>query len=258
MTDAWTPLTDELDRWQQTGKTAPFWLRDDDAVEPTEALARLLALTEQYEISATLAVIPAHTGQPLADFIAGRPSLDVAVHGWAHGNHAGPDEKKQELGPQRPADTVLRELKAGIEKLQMLYGARLTPMLVPPWNRIAASLIPALAGLGFQALSVYGPEKPGPLPLINTHVDLMDWHGTRGGRETPALVADIVKRLRQMFETGGTMGFLTHHLVHDAAAWNFLDGLFAVTTRHPACYWVRSADMLAQRRTDIENLPLAR
>lgn len=257
MTDVWTPLTDELDRWQQAGKTAPFWLRDDDAVEPTAELARLLALTEQYQIPFTLAVIPIHTGQVLAGFLDGR-SIDVAVHGWSHTNHAGPDEKKQELGSHRPADAVLGELKAGIEKLRTLHGARFIPMLVPPWNRIAAPLVSELGRLGFQALSVFGPEKPGPLPLINTHVDLMDWHGTRGGREASALAADIVKRLRQMSETGGVMGLLTHHLVHDAAGWDFLDGLFAVSARHPACRWVQSADVLAQRWADIEDLPFTR
>jgi hypothetical protein len=245
MTDVWTPLADELDQWHQTGRIAPFWLRDDDAVEPTAELSRLLASTERHQIPVTLAVIPIHTGQVLADFLEGRPPLDVVVHGWSHHNHAGPSEKKQELGLHRPAETVLTELKAGIEKLQALHGPRLVPMLVPPWNRIAGSLIPELAGVGFRTLSVFGAEKPGPLPLINTHVDLMDWHGTRGGRAASALVADIVKRLRQMADTGGAMGLLTHHLVHDGAAWDFLDELFAITARHPACRWLRSADMLA-------------
>jgi hypothetical protein len=247
MMDVWAPLTDELDRWQQAGRIARFWLRDDDAVEPTAELARLLELTERHRIPVTLAVIPIDTGRILADFLESRPSLEVAIHGWSHRNHASPDEKKQELGSHRPPETVLAELKAGLEKLRALYGARFVPILVPPWNRIAVPLIPQLGRLGFQALSVFGAEKPGPLPLVSTHVDLMDWHGTRGGRETPALVADIVKRLRRMAESGGGMGLLTHHLVHDATAWDFLDGLFAVSAGHPACRWVRSADMLAQR-----------
>lgn len=247
MTDLWAPLTNELDRWQEAGKVAPFWLRDDDAVEPTAELTRLLELIECREIPVTLAVIPIQTGQVLADFLETRPLVEVTVHGWSHTNHAKADEKKQELGTHRPADTVLAELRSGFVKLQQLHGERFRPMLVPPWNRIAKPLIPELAGLGFRALSVFGPEKPAPLPQINTHVDLMDWHGMRGARETSALVADIVRRLRQMPETGGAMGMLTHHLVHDAAGWDFLDRLFEVTAQHPACRWWASADMLAQR-----------
>lgn len=245
--DVWEPLREELDRWQEAGTLASFWLRDDDAVEPTDQLEKLLDLTELHEIPVTLAVIPVQTGRALADFLETRPLLEVVVHGWSHANHAGPDEKKQELGAHRPTRTVLTELKSGFDKLQRLHGARLRPMLVPPWNRIAPPVVSELTGIGFEALSVFGPEKPAALPQINTHVDLMDWHRTRGARETSALVADIVKRLRQMSGTGGVMGMLTHHLVHDAAGWAFLDSLFELTARHPACRWTASADMLLQR-----------
>ena len=38
--DPWLELNAELDRWHKAGKTARFWLRDDDAVEPTPELER--------------------------------------------------------------------------------------------------------------------------------------------------------------------------------------------------------------------------
>jgi hypothetical protein len=59
-------------------------------------------------------------------------------------------------------------------------------------------------------------------------------------------VADIVARLRQMAQSGGVMGFLTHHLVHDDAGWDFLDALFEVTQAHPACRWRSLTDVLAE------------
>lgn len=245
--DIWKPLSAELDRWRDAGKTATFWLRDDDAVEPMPALARLLDLTQYHAVPVTLAVIPVHTGQVLADYLDQASSVGVVVHGWSHANHADQGEKKQELGPQRPADAVLTELKTGFLHLQHLHARRFVPVLVPPWNRIAPPLIPQLASLGFRGLSVFGPEKQEPIRLFNTHVDLMDWHGTRGAREPAALVADIVKRLQQMFETDGAMGLLTHHLVHDEAGWTFLDALFGLTTQHPACRWMPLADMLDER-----------
>ena len=53
----WTAFSNELDRWQEAGRTAAFWWRDDDAIAPTAALDRLAATGAG--IPKTLAVIPA-------------------------------------------------------------------------------------------------------------------------------------------------------------------------------------------------------
>ena len=242
MTQAFAPLMRELDRWQAAGRIADFWLRDDDATEPSQALDRLLSLSAEHGVPVTLAVIPEPTGDALVQRLASAPLAEVAVHGWAHVNHAPPSEKKQELGGHRPASVVLAELRRGFEKLRDLHGVRFAPILVPPWNRIDRTLLPELGGLGFRALSVFGPEKGGAMPQVNTHVDLIDWHGTRGGRPPETLVSEIVARFQVMEATGGVMGFLTHHLVHDEAAWAFCAALLSATAGHPACRWRRAAD----------------
>ncbi|ARM91584.1 carbohydrate esterase 4 superfamily protein (plasmid) [Rhizobium sp. CIAT894] len=248
MTDRmdWEPLRRELDRWQAAGRVARLWLRDDDAVEPTPALETLLALAGESEVPLTLAVIPGLTGQALAARLAAEAGVTVAVHGWSHTNHAGPEGKKQELGGERPADVVLGELREGLRLLERLHPARFQPLLVPPWNRIAAALVPALPGLGFAALSVYGRARQDrPMPLLNTHIDIIDWHGTRGGRGEAELVAELVAELRDRFAGNDEpIGVLTHHLVHDAAAWDFLSALFAVTGRHPAVHWSAASALL--------------
>ncbi|RWY68726.1 polysaccharide deacetylase family protein [Rhizobium sp. WSM1325] len=248
MTDgiAWDPLRRELDRWQAAGRVARFWLRDDDAVEPTQPLETLLALTGESGVPLMLAIIPGLTGETLAARLAEEKSVAVAVHGWSHTNHAGPQGKKQELGGERPAEAVLGELGEGFRLLRRLHPARFLPVLVPPWNRIDAALIPALPALGFAALSVYGRAKQdGPMPLLNTHVDIIDWHGTRGGRGEAELVAELVAELDDRFAGGDEpLGVLTHHLVHDVAAWDFLSALFAVTTRHPAVRWSSASELL--------------
>ncbi|RUW55421.1 polysaccharide deacetylase, partial [Mesorhizobium sp. M1A.F.Ca.ET.072.01.1.1] len=41
----WQPLVEELACWRRADRKAEFWLRDDDAVDPTAALDRLLELT---------------------------------------------------------------------------------------------------------------------------------------------------------------------------------------------------------------------
>ncbi|NNU50801.1 polysaccharide deacetylase [Rhizobium sp. WYCCWR 11279] len=248
MTDGivWDPLRRELDRWQAAGRVARFWLRDDDAVEPTQALETLMTLARQSEVPLTLAVIPGLTGEALAARLVEDAAVAVAVHGWSHTNHAGPERKKQELGGDRPADVVLGELGEGFRLLQRLHPARFLPVLVPPWNRIDAALIPALPGLGFAALSVYGrATQDGPVQLLNTHVDIIDWHGTRGGRTEAELVAELVAELRDRFAGNDEpVGVLTHHLVHDTAAWDFLSALFATTGRHPAVRWSPASALL--------------
>lgn len=232
-----------LDRFQQGGRTARFWLRDDDAVAPTAALDRYLALTSRAGVPVTLAVIPQDTGAALDVRLAGEADVTVALHGWSHVNHAGPGEKKQELGRHRPVDLVISELKAGFETLSDLHEDRFIPMLVPPWNRISPDILPHLQPLGLTCLSVFGPEKPGPLPQINTHVDVMDWHGTRGGRDAAVLLSEVALRLETMAE-GQSVGILTHHLVHDAAVGVFLEQLVALTSGHAGCAWVSARDLM--------------
>lgn len=240
----WSALIAVLDAWYSEGRVAQFWLRDDDAVEPTAALSRLVALCERHSVPAALAVIPAHAGGSLADFLQGRADVEIALHGWSHENHAPPDQKKQELGPHRAASVVLGELAQGRDRLEALFGAQFVPVLVPPWNRIDKALLPHLGEIGIKGLSVFGPEKAGALPVVNTHADIMDWHGTRGCRPASEIIADIIKRLGDMQAGSGTMGLLTHHLVHDEAAWEFLDEAFAVTAGHPACRWCRLGELL--------------
>ncbi|PRD42481.1 polysaccharide deacetylase [Phyllobacterium phragmitis] len=241
----WQPLHQELLRWERAGRVADFWLRDDDAIEPTAALDRLLDLTGEYAVPVTLAVVPAFTGEALAVRLSGVEHALVAVHGWAHENHAPEGEKKQELGPHRPRDIVLEDLARGFARMDDLHGERALPLLVPPWNRIDPGLVPELGRLGFQALSVFGPSKPASIRLINSNVDVMDWHGTRGCRDHALLVEEIVAQLGRAFGGGDAVGLLTHHLVHDEAVWSFVKRLFEMTSRHRV-RWRSPREMLAE------------
>ncbi|MBB3593235.1 hypothetical protein FHX08_003638 [Rhizobium sp. BK529] len=240
------PLYRELDRWHDAGRMARLWLRDDDAVEPTAALERLLSETKSYGIPVTLAVIPASTGEALAARLADEVHVGVAVHGWAHHNYAGPHEKKQELGGARPEEAILGELYEGFLKLKGLYPSHFLAMLVPPWNRIDNGLIRKLPALGFESLSTYGRIRgESPLAIVNSHVDLMDWHGTRGGRPAADLIGEVVAELQDRFNgRNEPIGILGHHLVHDAAAWDFLAEFFEATSGHPAVEWASAAALV--------------
>ncbi|EPR23084.1 polysaccharide deacetylase [Agrobacterium sp. TS43] len=237
-------LVAALDECGRRGISADLWLRDDDAVEPTPALDTLLDLCGGFSAPVTLAVIPEMTTDKLAQHLDVSDIAQVAVHGWSHTNYAGKNEKKQELGSHRDPAVILDELQSGLDKLHDLHGGRLVPMLVPPWNRIDADIVKALAGLGYRTLSVFGPEKSTLPPCLNTHVDVIDWHGSRGGRNDDVLFAETAARILTTAENGGTTGILTHHLVHDDNVWRFLRRLFEVTADHPAARWRSSKDLV--------------
>jgi hypothetical protein len=242
----WQPLQAELRRWEEAGKIARFWFRDDDAVSPSDPLDRLLGVSERFSIPMTLAVIPALTGEALASRLADEARVSVTVHGWSHENHASASEKKQELGSHRPAGEVLGELAAGFAKLKTLYGSQLAPVLVPPWNRIISSLLQELPVIGYRALSVYGAAKQSPLAQINTHVDIMDWHGMGGCKPHADIIADMVRELSRRFDgSDEPIGLLTHHLVHDKAAWDFIAATADILAASKAAHWHAIGDFLA-------------
>ena len=229
------PLILALNHRKTAGNPVQFWLRDDDAVEPTQQLDNLLDLTTRYRIPCTLAVIPARSTEALAQRLALTNHVAVAVHGWSHQNHAPVDEKKQELGLHRPLNAICSELKRGYTVLAQQHAPNFVPLLVPPWNRIDPAIVPELSELGFHGLSTFGPSTSSAIAMVNTHVDIIDWRGTRGGRDATELVKDIVELIEN---TQIPIGILTHHLVHDDAAWHFLQQLFSITSTHAGATWV--------------------
>jgi hypothetical protein len=204
-------------------------LRDDDAVAPTPALDRLIGLSAEFAIPVALAIIPARSGPSLADRLAATLNVHPVVHGWSHANHAPPSEKKQELGAHRPRAAIRDDLRAARARLSELYGERLVPMLVPPWNRIDSELLDELPALGFVALSAFGHKltaRPG-LAVFNAHIDLIDSHIGNACRDPAWLIAAIAAEMALARLAGGRpVGILSHHLVSDDVAFGFLRDLF--------------------------------
>jgi len=223
----WTEFDDEVARWRDAGQEVELWWRDDDAVDVGPALDRLLQVHRATAAPLALAVVPAQATAALAARLADEPMIDVLQHGYAHVNHAGDAEKKMELGLQRPAMIVLGDLGTGWMALERLFGRKALPVLVPPWNRIAPPLVPTLPEIGFRGLSTFGartrPEPVRGLHQVNTHVDLIDWRGSRAFVGTgPAL--DMLVRALEAARTKDRepVGILSHHLAMDEWAWDFL------------------------------------
>lgn len=246
MSDLWRQLDRELDAWQAAGLKATFWLRDDDAQTDTPALRRLLETGRDAGAPISLAVIPRDADAALADAVSAFDDVHVLQHGWCHANHAGAGEKKFELGDHRPLAVVGDELDRGDRRLRALFGNRYYKILAPPWNRIGTETASALQGWGYRGLSAFGPRgstvaAPG-VTCINTHIDIIDWKGTRGYRGDGAVIAQALSRLCARREgredREEPTGLITHHLVHDEGCWQFIAAFINRTRRHPAAHWL--------------------
>ncbi len=245
----WDDLARELDAWAAAGRSAEFWWRDDDAIDDTPALERLIAIQRKSAVPLALAVIPARAELRLARRLAGEAGIAVVQHGWAHLNHARPGRSKAELGADRPAALVLGELTRGRLTLDRIIGPGWLHVLVPPHNRIAPEITAGLGAAGYCGLSTDRPRSsPGPgITQINTHVDIMEWVTTRAFLgEQPCLdraIAHLKAKREGKADAGEPTGLLTHHLAHDEPAWRFTEVFLARVSAHPAARWRDPRDL---------------
>ncbi|MEM7251098.1 MAG: polysaccharide deacetylase family protein [Pseudomonadota bacterium] len=244
---SWAALDEALAQWQDLETSPVLWWRDDDAVACTDELRRLLALTENPARPLGLAVIPRRARAELFPYLTEFSAVRVMQHGYAHRNWAPPGVKKSEFGDGRSITAVRGDLLAGRDALAA-HGAS-SDLFVPPWNRIAEPHLRVLADLGFRLVSGFTGrrerlfcETRSGLIRIDTHVDVIDWRGSRrfvGESEAlSALIAAL--ELRRTTPSGDGLdpvGILTHHLVHDDATWRFLERLFARLDRSGVVQW---------------------
>ena len=230
---SWDDLETSLDAAARRGETIRLWWRDDDAGRGHPALHRLLDMAERHSAPLALAVVPAWLDVEAQGAIAAAAHVTVLQHGYAHHNHARNGAKSIELGG-RPSDEIAHELRQGFDILEDGFGSAFLPVLVPPWNRIDRALFPHLQRLGYKGLSIYGyrdtPEAAPGVSLVNTHIDPVDWRGSRGflGETT------VLDRFIEHLIPDEPIGLLSHHLDMDETGWTFFDELFTVLRRHPA------------------------
>jgi hypothetical protein len=250
----WRALQDEGARWQDTGRSAQLWWRDDDAGAIGPAIERLLVIAERHGVPLALAVVPAVADSSLIARLG--PGVSLLQHGTDHRDRAAPGEKKTEFPAAEPAADALARLAGARKRLAQLAaqfsGIRLLPVLAPPWNRLADALIPQLAGAGYRGLSRYGPRKsvqPG-LREVNTHVDLVAWRGDRAFVGEAAALDGLLRQLAARRTGEGDaaepVGLLTHHAVHDQAAWCFLERLLETVSTTPGLRWRAAQELFPE------------
>jgi len=250
-TVAWTELKLELDRWSEAGKTATFWWRDDDAIDETPQLRTLDALSTEMKVPVSLAVIPAHLQNSLANYLQQRDNFIAVQHGYSHSSYAAQGAKNIELGGKRSTDEIRSELASGQLRLRSVLGEQFLSVMVPPWNRIDSRIVLSLVSAGFSGVStMWARQAAYPIKgllQVNAHFDPINWRHDRGFIGDASAIEQILRHLSaRRIENGDISeptGILTHHLVQSDEVWQFCRKLFAMLNRHPAVHWLDAREI---------------
>lgn len=256
--DPFAPLRAELELWQASGRSCPFWWRDDDLVCASPELNKMALAAAEACVPVLAAVIPARTHDRLGEDTKGMTGLSFCQHGYAHKSHAAAGAPSSEFGSDRPPAVVAREIAEGRQRLQGLFGERFIPVFVPPWNRIAADFVPLLEEYRFLGLSQYKDEPSHPdskLIVVNSHIEILRWSAASKAtcKPTPALVLELVKLLAERRVSAAEpepLGVLSHHLAMKDDAWLFMRALFAVTAEFSVVRWLSAAEIFSAARKE--------
>jgi hypothetical protein len=215
-----------------------FWWRDDDAIERTPPLDRLLHLRRRFDVPLALSVIPALAQRSLRSAVEDERGVMVLQHGWDHRNHNNAG-RESEFPSGRDPREVRRQLDAGWTRLHEMFGPLALPVLVPPYNRISGDLIP-YAAEKFRYLSVHADLPAVGMPSRNTHLDIVDWHTTKAVRNERLIASLLVAlRLRRFGVVPRTwpIGILSHHLAFTEPMWSSVSDVLAHLGSHPTAHF---------------------
>lgn len=243
----WEQLTKELDCWERAGATATFWWRDDDAVDDTLQLDRLLK--QAGAIPLALAVVPGLATRDLAERLANYASVVVLQHGWRHANHALGGYN--EYPASRPKEEVSQELAGGRRVLTALFGPQAIPVFAPPWHGFDGRFLPLLRRNGLSGISRKGP-RPGLFAAegvlqVNAHMSPNKWSNPPSFADDGLYLDQVIDHLRGrrlgLYDATEATGLLTHHLVQNDRSYEFISRLISVISRHPAGKWLDGRDV---------------
>ena len=214
-------------------------------LELSQIIADSELLLTNETVAVHLAVIPSNLRDQLVSYCEKYENLIAVTHGYAHLDHSDEGEKKCEFSAARPRATVFSDVQTGLDIMKNKFADRFAPMFVPPWNRFSDIHKNALQDFGYEGFSTFTPRSDtwlcAGVEQINTHVDPIDWHGSRSLADPAKQVGHVVAQLRdrRLGKADNTepYGLLTHHLVHDADIWAFTEAFLQRILDGPSQLW---------------------
>ena len=229
-------LSAELAAWRRAGKPVLLWWRDDDAIDVSPALERLLDLSARHGAPLALAVVPDRLSPELAPLINAHPAVSVLQHGLDHRSRRQEGRQPAQFADDETAADIAAAIAARMRRLAVFE--RRMPVYVPPWNAVQPQLIEALRSAGLKLSAFDGLGESGQ---VDAHLDVLRW-GARprfrgAGRLMNRLARLLAQRRRQQL-WDRPVGLLTHHLDQDEPSWRFLDALFLRLGPASGCRWL--------------------
>jgi peptidoglycan/xylan/chitin deacetylase (PgdA/CDA1 family) len=235
MSDFYRELRTSIDRGcERCRERVKVFFRADDVGVPSPTFTRMMDLFIAYRLPLALALVPAWLTDTRWEYFRSvsdtRPELWCwHQHGWRHANHQSAG-RKSEFGPDRTEDGIRSDLRRGRDRLKKIVGNGCCPVFTPPWNRCDRRTLDILKELGFLAVSrsVGGyPESPARLTDIPMHIDLHTRKGTDPAADRALLLYEIENAFTQ-----GCCGVMIHHRLMTGAAFEFLDALLGILSKH--------------------------
>lgn len=252
--NAWAALRDEITALRDELGSADFWVRDDDATQPSQRLIDLIELCGTEEIPLAMAVIPLPMTLNLVELISRHSHVTPIQHGFDHQNRETNAEKpKSEFPDDRALNDAVRSIQLGWHVMNEAFGTRVLPVFCPPWGTLATAVRDRLPDLGFTGLSASRIAREihrrGKEPAALTHASAHVAVNKRTRVDSPPLdeqriletLATTISEIRKD-RSNEPVGIMTHHWGVDGEVRDFLRRLFQAT-RAAGATW-RSADTL--------------
>ena len=248
---AWATLAGSLAAIpEEDGQEGCLLLFRDDDVGPVDARTeRLIRLFQVHGLPLSLAVVPAWLDRKSAAWLRRLlPDDDqwcLHQHGWRHVDRAPAGEKKNEFPDAVPVSQALQEIRQGRDQLHRHLGDRWDPLFTPPWNRCRQEVLAALAGLGYQAVSLAGTRPghlTGGLPRLDVTVDLH----TRKEPDPAARIEAMAREIEHSRQRG-YLAFMLHHERMAETDFLLLDRLLGHLAEHREAYDPVTLAALARR-----------
>lgn len=233
--DLWSGLEDAL----RNNSQAKFWWRDDDVgltnsscligLKRTWRLNKILALLSKYSIPGVYAVIPKKfiSKGKVSIRILKRYGAYVAVHGITHTNYS--EGNGSEFPDGCDIEANAKTIIDYYNEFSKIFGNRLLPVFVPPWNNICKELEDRLLDYEFSTSKLNKAESHNAL---NVDIDFINWT-THKLREEKEILKEIISLLGRRAKS---IGFNNHFRYNDKETFKFFDKLFN-TMQRCNCEW---------------------